>query len=202
MTQTIFLWIHIAVGSIALLAGGIAAFAVKGSSLHKRSGRFFAMSMALTAVSAIALSIMNYNPFLLSIGFFTAYLVGSGYLWAQRMPLQRRYRMGRYIGMAGVLTAAGMFYVALSYPVMSVVLLVFGGILLFMAGADALRRKPPKNPIALHGGRMGGAYIAATTAFLVVNVEWTIAAWLLPTVVGSPLIAIGIRRYAKRGVKG
>lgn len=200
MTHTIFLWIHIAAGSFALIAGGIAAIAEKGGPLHLRSGRYFALAMGITALSAILLSILRFNPFLLSIGFFTAYLTGCGYLWAQRIPLSRRHLIGKRLGILGLLTAAGMYYVAFAFPVLNVVLLVFGTILAAMSGADTFRQKVPKNPIALHGGRMGGAYIAATTAFLVVNVEWGVLPWLLPTVVGSPLIAIGIRRYAKRKV--
>ncbi len=201
MTHTIFLWIHIAAGSIALITGGIAAFAEKGGKLHLRSGRYFAFAMAITAISAVLLSILNYNPFLLSIGFFTAYLVGSGYLWAQRIPLKRRHLMGRYIGVAGIFTALGMFYVAISFTVLNVVLLVFGSILAIFSISDAFRQSPPKNPIALHGGRMGGAYIAATTAFLVVNVEWAIVAWLLPTAIGSPLITYALWKYGKRREK-
>jgi hypothetical protein len=45
---------------------------------------------------------------------------------------------------------------------------------------------------------MGGAYIAASTAFLVVNVEWGVVGWLLPTAIGSPLIAFALRKYRKR----
>jgi len=204
MTHTVFLWIHIAAGSLALIAGGISAFAAKGSPLHLRSGRYFVISMAITAISALVLSVLNYNPFLLSIAFFTAYLIGSGYLWAQRIPLARRHLIGRRVGVLGLLTAAGMFYTAIDGTSWNVVLLVFGSILAVMSGADAFRQKPPKNPIALHGGRMGGAYIAATTAFLVVNVEWGVLGWLLPTAIGSPLIAYGLARYGKRkeSVKG
>jgi len=198
MTHTVFLWIHIIAGSVALIIGGIAALAEKGGKLHLRTGFYFAVAMAITAISAVVLSILNYNPFLLSIGFFTAYLVGSGYLWAQRIPLARRHVLGRYIGAAGIITAIGMFYTAIDGSSWNVVLLVFGSILAIFSGSDAFRQKPPKNPIALHGGRMGGAYIAATTAFLVVNVEWTVVAWLLPTAIGSPLIAISLRRFAKR----
>ena len=198
MTHTIFLWIHIAAGSFALISGGIAALAEKGGSLHLRSGRYFALAMGITAVSAVALSILNFNPFMLSIGFFTAYLTGGGYLWALRIPLQRRHAIGKRVGILGLITAAGMLYLAFSGSGINVVLLVFGSILTGLAGADAFRQKIPKNPVALHGGRMGGAYIAATTAFLVVNVQWGAVGWLLPTVIGSPLIAFALRKYARR----
>jgi hypothetical protein len=45
---------------------------------------------------------------------------------------------------------------------------------------------------------MSGSYIAATTAFLVVNIQlpqynWTL--WLLPTVIGSILISRSVRKY-------
>ena len=48
-----------------------------------------------------------------------------------------------------------------------------------------------------HIGRMGGAYIATCTAFIVVNFTFLpdILLWLGPTFIGSPLIAYSIFRY-------
>ncbi len=195
MTAQILLFIHIAAGTIALLSGGIAAFAKKGSKPHVLPGRIFATSMAITACSALALSILRPNTFLLAVGFFTLYLTGSGWLWARRIPLNRRASMGRYFGYFGLATALYMLYSAYTPGRINVVLLVFAAILLGMAGFDAFRRQRPKAPLELHGARMGGAYIAAFTAFVVVNIDFGIWGWLGPTIVGSALITLGIRRY-------
>jgi hypothetical protein len=43
---------------------------------------------------------------------------------------------------------------------------------------------------------MGGSYISAVTAFVVVNFQFQpgFVLWLLPTAIGSPLIAMAIRK--------
>ncbi len=201
MIAQILLILHIAAGSLALLSGGVAAFAAKGGKLHTRLGRVFAFAMLVTAVFAVALSIIRPNTFLLAVGFFTLYLTGSGWLWARRIPLDRRAKLGRYVGYFGLATALYMLYAAYNPPAINIVLIVFAGILLSMASFDAFRKSRPKTPLALHGARMGGAYIAAFTAFVVVNIDLGIWGWLAPTVVGSPLITLGIWRYNNRKTK-
>ena len=53
-----------------------------------------------------------------------------------------------------------------------------------------------------HIGQMGGAYIATMTAFLVNNYRFfpflpPIALWLLPTLFGTVLITIVLKKYKK-----
>lgn len=74
-----------------------------------------------------------------------------------------------------------------------------------LAGFDlAGLHRPPANSkfrwLYRHIGRMGGAYIAIITAFLVINLTFLpdMVAWLGPTFIGSPLITFYIRRYKKR----
>lgn len=57
-----------------------------------------------------------------------------------------------------------------------------------------------KSWIRYHIGRISGAYIAAVTAFLVSNVSTNpeFIAWLLPTVIGIPLVSVLRRRYFAR----
>lgn len=58
----------------------------------------------------------------------------------------------------------------------------------FVGYVAAKRRRPGWLP--WHIGGMGGSYIALTTALLVVNVGETLPiVWLVPTIVGSPIIA-------------
>lgn len=192
---TILIYLHIAGGTAALISGAISGISEKGKKPHIRSGRIFGLTMAVTAISAIFLSLIRPNPFLLGIGFFTIYLTASGWIWIRRIPLALRVKYARLIAFGGMITAAFMLFEAFSSHTMNVVLLVFSLILLVMAVPDALRRKNPKSAATLHAARMGGAYIAAFTAFLVVNVNLGIWGWLLPSAVGSPLIAFGVRRY-------
>lgn len=197
MTATILLVIHIAGGTIALIAGGLAAFSAKGKILHILSGRIFAIAMLLVAFSAITLSTMRPNYFLLAIGFFTLYLVGSGWLWARRIALSQREKLGRWMGYFGICTSAYMLYVAYEPGAINIVLVAFALIMLSMAIADAFRKKRPKDPLTLHGARMGGAYIAAFTAFIVVNIDLGVWGWLGPTIIGSPIITLGLRKYSR-----
>lgn len=198
MTAQILLYIHITAGTIALVIGALAAFSRKGGNLHIQAGRVFVVSMAVTALSAIVLSTIRPNPFLLGIGFFTGYLVFSGWIWARRIKIPVRMRYARILAYPGILAALYMLWQSWSNGKVNTVLVVFGLILLLMAIPDAIRRKNPDSPIRLHAGRIGGAYIAAFTAFLVVNLDWGLWVWLGPTAVGSPLIALAIRRFVNK----
>ena len=58
-----------------------------------------------------------------------------------------------------------------------------------LAGRELRRRRPPAW-LPLHISLMCGSYISLTTAVLVVNLGFgSVLAWVLPTVVGTPLIA-------------
>lgn len=56
-----------------------------------------------------------------------------------------------------------------------------------------------KERIVLHLNRMGGASIATVTAAFVVNIQTSPAfiAWLLPTIIGTPLIIYWSRRVMR-----
>lgn len=198
MTAQIILYAHIAAGTLALAMGAIAAIAKKGGNLHIQTGRIFVVCMAITAITAIWLSVIRPNPFLLGIGFFTGYLVASGWNWARRIKISLRTRYAKMLAFPGIGAAVYMLFQSWNDGRINMVLIVFGTILLAMAIPDAFRRKNPESPIRLHAGRIGGAYIAAFTAFLVVNIEWGLIVWLGPTVVGTPLIFLALRRFEKR----
>ena len=54
-----------------------------------------------------------------------------------------------------------------------------------------------RNPVFNHVSRMGGAYIATFTAFTVNNLNGILPGllgWLLPTVIGTVLIKLTMRR--------
>src|SRR5690606_36170620 len=150
ITQTL-LYLHIAAGTAALISGAVAAVSEKGGNVHIRGGRVFAVAMAVTALSAIFLSLLRPNPFLLGIGFFTAYLTASGWIWMRRVPLMLRVRYARRIAFGGFATAAYMLFETFSYGQVNIILLVFALILLVMAAPDIFRRKNPTSPVALHG---------------------------------------------------
>jgi uncharacterized membrane protein len=197
------LFAHIATGGLALVAGLVAAFLRKGSRRHSQSGKLFAVFMATSAVIAVALSLIHPNPFLLGIGFFTLYLVSSGWIWIRRMPFGKKVKVAKAIGAVGILSAAYMIYVGYSRESSGIILYVFGGILAFLSSTDLILKTVPAKAAGKHGGRMGGALIAAFSAFVVTNVDFLppLVLWLGPTVIGTPLIILGIRKYYKGKVK-
>ena len=74
----IILLFHVAAGTLALGSGLVAIFAAKGQQNHNRSGRIYELSMYAVALSAILLTLLKFNPFLLSIGIFAGYLTYTG----------------------------------------------------------------------------------------------------------------------------
>lgn len=200
LTYSQLLVVHAAAGGIALLAGLAAAFLRKGSKNHSLAGKTFGILMSTAAVSAVIMALWHPNSFLLGIGFFTLYLVSSGWIWMRRMPFGKKAKLAKAIGAAGLIAAAYMAYVALTGNMGAVILYVFSGILAAFSLADLLIKTTPDKTARKHGGRMGGALIAAITAFLATNAYFLpeLVIWLGPTVVGTPLIAIGIKRFYKK----
>ena len=92
-------------------------------------------------------------------------------------------------------------YALISGDTMGIVALVFGGIGLAFLLQDIkkFRRVPEKMHWWYgHIGGMGGSYISAVTAFVVVNISipgfgWLL--WILPSAVGGILIGVTIRKY-------
>lgn len=79
------LFIHVLAGLLALLAGGIALAAAKGSPLHRRSGRIFAGAMVVLTLSAVIVAgFLRPNPVNVLAGLTTFYLVATGVLTVAR----------------------------------------------------------------------------------------------------------------------
>lgn len=195
------LYLHIAAGTGALIAGTVAMIAAKGFRIHRLSGKVFLVSMITTAISAIGLSIMHSSNFLLAIGLFALYLVISGWNWAQNAPPHFRKRITQTIGLLGIGFATFMLFRALIQEgTQGSILGIFGGIMLVLAISDFTIPKTKVSYVPRHAGRMGGAYIAAATAFLVVNVDFlpALVVWLGPTVMGSILISVLITKWIRR----
>jgi len=79
--------------------------------------------------------------------------------------------------------------------------IIFGGLLTWMTVQDTIKMRKKnwvKNDwLYTHIGRMGGSFIAASTAFLLINISfeprWIV--WLAPTLIGSPLMAVVIEKW-------
>jgi uncharacterized membrane protein len=73
--------LHIAGGTLALLAGIVAIGARKGARLHRRAGIIFMLAMVAMAASADVLAVVMPGQLVnLLIGTFTLYLIGTAWL--------------------------------------------------------------------------------------------------------------------------
>jgi hypothetical protein len=161
--------------------------------------------MLFSAISALIISSIRPNPFLFGIGLFTLYLILSGWIVVWKIPLAIRQKYSKLVGTFGILSACYLAFQAFneSETGINILYLVFGSIMLGFALMDVIRPLEGKKIVVRHGGRIGGAYIATITAFIVVNNHFLppLVAWLLPTAVGSPLIAIALRKWSTRSKK-
>ena len=83
MTGQILLVLHIAAGSIALLAAVLALVTAKGGTNHVRVGRVYALGMTVIFLTALPLAMLGANIFLLLIAVFSFYLVFAGWRFAR-----------------------------------------------------------------------------------------------------------------------
>lgn len=207
---TCLLILHVAAGFTALFLGVLAMLSVKGGVWHRRSGLVFLGGMTGVFVSAVPMSILHHSPFLLTIAFFSFFLAFTGYRrtkikvpsmasWADKTVMAMEGLVG--LGMIGT----GIWYWQQGNSEPLVILSVFGASCVALSVEDwryfnAPATADPKLWLYQHVSRMGGAYIAAFTAFVVVNigegVPWYIG-WLGPSVVGSVLITWTIKKLKK-----
>lgn len=210
----IILAIHIIAGSIGLFTGTINIIRPKGDKRHQWVGRFFFYGMMVNAIAGFIMSVMHKNLFLLIIAVFTFYMVATG----QRFLSLKRIDKGdeakpidwalSVIMVIFALAFLGYgFYLCVNEGSLGIILLVFGVISMLMARKDILIYKGNfkfRNYwLLMHIQRMVGGYIAALTAFMVVNNTYLppLVAWLGPTVVLTPLIFYWSKKNALKIVK-
>jgi uncharacterized membrane protein len=209
---TFFLIVHIVNGATGLIAGTINLIRRKGDPLHRRIGVVFVITMLLTGSSAIVLSLLHPNHFLLIVGIFTIYMVSTGYRYVRLRlsevdndPKALDWLLTGLMGITGVAFIAFGVWQLYAKVIFGIVYLVFGLIGLLFVSMDLKNywgKAEHRNYWLLaHLQRIVGAYIAALTAFLVVNSESFPFAipgyvyWLLPTVILAPLIVMWSRNY-------
>ena len=205
----IILVIHIIAGSVGLFTGTINIIRKKGDKPHRLVGKYFFYSMIINAVAGFVMSILHNNLFLLIIAVFSFYMTATGqrFLSLKRLNYgQKAKRIDWMLSFIMILFA--LFFIAYGFYLLTndinfgIILLVFGIISILMARKDINTYRGTikvKNYwLLIHIQRMIGAYIAAFTAFLVVNNNYLppLVAWLLPTVILTPLIFYWSRKKA------
>ena len=205
---TILLIIHIIAGSIGLLTGTINIIKKKGDKAHKSVGKFFFYSMLINGFAGLIMSLIHRNDFLLIVAVFSIYMVATGqrFLSLKQLHKEQKPKAIDWILTYTMLVFAFLFITYGSYLLINkvnfgIVLLVFGVVSCLMAIKDIKVYKgniKEKNYwLLLHIQRMVGSYIAALTAFIVVNNHFMpgIVGWLLPTVIFTPLIVKWTKQY-------
>jgi hypothetical protein len=164
--------------------------------------------MIISAVIALLIACLpgHHSPFLFSIGLFSLYFLITGY-----SALRFKKKIDRVtidiIGNISMLVIASCMVLLplIIYGVVNIVLLVFGllGILAALNTIRVLRKKEmlKERWLRMHLGNMMGGYIAAVSAFAVVNqILPGIYNWFVPGIIGGVYIYYWMRkiRLAKR----
>ena len=200
----VFLGIHIVSGFIALLSGLIAILTKKGQKNHKKAGIIYFYSMLGVSASALVISIIKSNEFLLYISIFAFFQTFNGYRSVKVKDLKAK-------PIDWIVLLLGLVNTVLMILSKNMILMVFGGISIFLIYStfviyfNNLKNKPQLKMIWLprHIGMMLGAYIATTTAFIVVNLSYAAIPWLpwlLPTFIGVPLIFYFTNKYRPKKI--
>jgi len=213
----IALALHISGGAVGLIVGSVIIILSKADKRHKRLGKVFNYGMLTAGFSAVLLSIIHPNLFLMMVAVMTIFSVISGNRYLKLKKLNKG-QQPKWIDWANIicLTIAAVGFIVVGVQQVmgesnfGIVYLVFGFGSLNAVRVDFLnfngKAQANKYWLLLHLQRMMGAYIAAFTAFVVVNahhVPLTIPGfvyWLLPTVIFTPLI-INWSRKVKAGQK-
>lgn len=82
--------IHITAGLLALVAGAIALYAVKGSTLHRKSGMYFVVAMMVLTSSGALMAILKPDRGTALGGVLTFYMVSTALLTVRRSVAESR----------------------------------------------------------------------------------------------------------------
>lgn len=172
------LWIHIAAGLAALLAGFVALSVRKGGDTHRACGRVFGYAMfVMTLSAAVIAGFLRPNPGNVLAASTTLYLAATGWLAARPGPhgARRRHIALAALGFAAAVYGAGLATVAFQTPgrsiggIPAVAVGVFALVALLAAAADVRllrgRRVDAAGRLLRHLWRMGLALWIATMSF-------------------------------------
>lgn len=203
---TILIYTHAVCGGIALISGGIALLTKKGSEPHKKFGLAFFYAMLASALMSFVISILpgHENAFLFSIGVFSTYFLLSGYR-------SLNYKSGDFsltVDKIIAITVAVTGFIMILYPIIlfntsNLILLIFGVMGVYSGVRDLISFKDKTNLknnwLKRHLGKMTGGYIAAVSAFFVVNdVLPGVWNWFTPGIIGGAYITYWMMKVNKK----
>jgi uncharacterized membrane protein len=212
----IFLIVHIAAGTLALLSGLAAIILRNRVKLHKPAGRVYFWSMTVIFITAIYISTLKGNVFLFCVAFFTYYSCLTAYraLRLKKLHLGQKphwfdWSVEWFFGLMHIGFVLFALVIIKNNTTFGVISLVFG-ILGLRGNYDTIIRLKGKVVyrnywLLAHIGGMCGSYIGAITAFVVNNSRHiplpTIVLWLGPAVFIVPLILYEVKKHMKKAGK-
>ena len=102
---------HLLAWLIGLASAAVALSALKGATLHRRSGRIFVYAMILVAISGIVMATVKAQKLNLLGGLLTFYLVITSLL-----TVRRRGEESRWIDLAALILAITIGTLGISFP--------------------------------------------------------------------------------------
>jgi uncharacterized membrane protein len=206
IAELLIYYVHAPLGGIALLVGGISLIAKKGNRIHKKSGKIFFYTMLISAIAAFIISILpnHESPFLFSIGLFSTYFLISGLRGLNFKQKEFELRVDKIIAYLIILTGLSMIiYPIILFSKLNIILTVFGlvGIVFGLRDLKLYKdiKRLRKSWLKLHLGKMTGGYIAAVSAFFVVNqILPGIWNWFVPGIIGSGYITYWMMKLNKK----
>ena len=210
--MSILLYIHIILVIIGLIAGILIILLKKGDKRHQLTGKIFSYALGISMLGSFPISIAKENTFLFCIGIWTLYMIITGNrslkITNTKMVSKIDWLITILMLFFGVLLLANglsSFHSGLGLPIVSS---VFAWISFFFVWTDIRffngKMTAINAPKLIHIQRMMGAFIASVTAFIVVNntILPGLVAWLLPTLVFTPLIIRWSRKIEIKGTQG
>ncbi len=214
--------LHGLAGAVSLLSFWLAAFARKGSPLHRGSGKVYLLAMLGICITALPMAATFFLRGQNGIGTFLAYLVvitatsmWLGWRAIRRKRDQSAFRDRRYAIVGALNLAAALLVLAVGIAKGNALLIGFSAVGALL-GAGMLRRL--WRPIDAgnwwlqeHYGAMLGCGTATHVAFFAIGLKSLLAAfgvqltgslqllpWALPVLVSVIAGALLDRRYAKK----
>ena len=169
--------IHVVAGLLAIAAGAVALYAVKGSRLHRRSGLIFVIAMLTMASTGALMAGLKPDRGTRLGGVLTFYMVCTGFLTV-RGSFEQNRRLLRWLMLMAVVIGGFDYALGVAasnspthkldgYP--PTLYFVFGSIAFLGAFGDARTliagRLEGAKRMLRHIGRMGFAMWMATTSF-------------------------------------
>lgn len=217
------LYLHVAFGSLSLVAFWAPVFTAKGKKAHRIIGWIYVGAMSFVVASAAVLSGYNLANGRVNIGLFLGFLslLSANPLW-QGIAILRNKRNPGYVyrfysiafqtalGLSGAgLLVYGLFFVQDGIRV----LMIFFGVIGLNSIRDAIRQRRQWKTgntdwYRLHYAGMITSGIAAYTAFFAFGGRqfftdllpgmWQVVPWILPTFIGVTAMRIMDRSRSKR----